>query len=130
MVKLTNNGFESNYDIDQMLYNDAIWLSKQIKEDKDKFIKVARQLDLGQKEWDIFWKRVRAVRSIIEKQERDIEVVLNGKETRMTKDEFEFAEFYLGEAEEVSNCCGEPVIQGGICSDCKEHCGVVYILES
>jgi hypothetical protein len=21
-----------------------------------------------------------------------------------------------------SNCCGAPIMQGGICSDCKEHC--------
>jgi len=26
------------------------------------------------------------------------------------------------EVEELSNCCGAPIISGTFCADCKEHC--------
>ena len=29
---------------------------------------------------------------------------------------------FLHESWHPSNCCGAPIMQGGICSDCKEHC--------
>ncbi len=128
MIQLTEEGFKSFYDIDQMLYNDTIWLSKQVSGNVKEFEKTAKQMELGQKEWDIFWKRIRAIKSIMNKDKRDIETYINGKKKMMTKDEFEFAEFYLGEAEEESNCCSASVVHDR-CSDCKENCTTVYVFE-
>lgn len=130
MINLTKNGFNTSYDLDGMLHDDAVWLSMQIKEDKDLFINLAQKFDLRQKDWDTFWKRVRAVRSVIDNDKKEIETRLHDKKRMMTKDEFEFAEFYLGEADEVSNCCSATIIGTDICSECKEHCGKVYVFQT
>ena len=29
------------------------------------------------------------------------------------------------EDEEMSNCCNQPILEGGFCSDCKEQCDVI-----
>ncbi len=42
-----------------MLAEDALWLVKQARKDKNEFLKIASQIQLGQKEWDLFWKQLR-----------------------------------------------------------------------
>mgnify|MGYP000971354628 FL=1 len=59
MVTLTEEGFKSSYNLDEMLAEDALWLVKQAKKDKNEFLKIASQIQLGQKEWDLFWKQLR-----------------------------------------------------------------------
>ena len=43
----------------------------------------------------------------------------------MNNAQYDKAIEYLMDAttDKLSNCCGAPVYEGGICSDCKEHCG-------
>lgn len=59
MVTLTEEGFKSSYNLDEMLAEDALWLVKQARKDKNEFLKIASQIQLGQKEWDLFWKELR-----------------------------------------------------------------------
>jgi len=59
MVTLTEEGFKTSYNLDEMLAEDALWLVKQAKKDKNEFLKIASQIQLGQKEWDLFWKQLR-----------------------------------------------------------------------
>lgn len=59
MVTLTEEGFKSSYNLDEMLAEDALWLVKQARKDKNEFLKLASQIQLGQKEWDLFWKQLR-----------------------------------------------------------------------
>ncbi len=59
MVTLTEEGFKSFYNLDEMLAEDALWLVKQARKDKNEFLKIASQIQLGQKEWDLFWKQLR-----------------------------------------------------------------------
>ena len=59
MVTLTEEGFKSSYNLDEMLAEDALWLVKQARKDKNEFLKIASQIQLGQKEWDLFWKEIR-----------------------------------------------------------------------
>jgi hypothetical protein len=59
MVTLTEEGFKSSYNLDEMLAEDALWLVKQARKDKNEFLKIASQIQLGQKEWDLFWKQLR-----------------------------------------------------------------------
>lgn len=129
MIKLTKNGYETNYDIDSMLYEDAVWLSRQIKKPTKDFTDTAQEMDLRQEDWDTFWKRVRGIRRVMKKEEERFTVVMHGKDYRMTKEEMELATYYLGEPEEVSNCCGEKIKGQDICSDCLEHCAIIYVYE-
>ena len=60
MVALTEEGFKSSYNLDEMLAEDALWLvGKAKKLKKNEFLKIASQIQLGQKEWDLFWKQLR-----------------------------------------------------------------------
>lgn len=59
MVTLTEEGFKSSYNLDEMLAEDALWLVEQARKDKNEFLKIASQIQLGQKEWDLFWKQLR-----------------------------------------------------------------------
>jgi len=59
MVTLTEEGFKSSYNLDEMLAEDALWLVKQARKDKNEFLKIASQIQLGQKEWDLFRKELR-----------------------------------------------------------------------
>ena len=59
MVTLTEEGFKSSYNLDEMLAEDALWLVKQARKDKNEFLKIASQIQPGQKEWDLFWKQLR-----------------------------------------------------------------------
>jgi len=39
MVTLTEEGFKSSYNLDEMLAEDALWLVKQARKDKNEFLK-------------------------------------------------------------------------------------------
>ena len=49
MVTLTEEGFKSSYNLDEMLAEDALWLVKQAGKNKNEFLKIASQIQLGQK---------------------------------------------------------------------------------
>jgi len=53
---------------------------------------------------------------------------INEKEYHLDQEAFDYAVFYLGEPEEVSNCCTAHVIQG-VCRDCGEHCDITYLFD-
>ncbi len=60
MVTLTEEGFKSSYNLDEMLAEDALWLAGKAKKlKKNEFLELACQILLGQKEWDLFWKEIR-----------------------------------------------------------------------
>ena len=123
MVTLTKNGFESSYDLDEMLYEDMEWLYNQIKLPRREFEKIAKEMELDQENWNRFWNKIRRYRT----EERNIECDINGKTKFLTKEEFEVVKQILGSPDEMSNCCSADIIGTDICSDCKEHCGKVYI---
>lgn len=123
MVTLTKNGFETSYDIDGMLYNDMIWLSRQIRKPTKEFESLARQIDLDQENWNRFWKEIREYRTEV----RDIECIINDKTKMLTEEELEVVKQILGSPDEMSNCCSADIIGTDICSDCKEHCEKVYL---
>lgn len=62
MITITETGVSRSFDIDEMLYNNTVWLGKQIQLPSKKFEKVAKQLELRQEDWDLFWKRLRGER--------------------------------------------------------------------
>lgn len=123
MIQLSKNGFESSYDVNGMLYNDMVWLSNRINMPVKEFEKIAKQMELTQENWTRFWRVVRSCRL----QERNIEVLINDKERVFTEEEFEVAKQILGSPERVSNCCTASIDDEGLCSDCGEHCGSVYL---
>ncbi len=124
MLKITKNGIEGSYNLSDMLYEDMIWLLDQTKRKANEFEKLAEKIELDQNTWNYFWKKVRDYRAEAEV----IEIVINDKDKMVTQEEFEVVKQILGSPiDTVSNCCGEPVIYGDICSDCKEHCSKVYI---
>jgi len=123
MIRLTKNGFESSYDLDDMLYKDMEWLFKQVKLPKKKFEKIATELELDQENWNRFWKRVRDYRT----QLKDIECIINDKSRYVSEEELEVLKQILCHPDIISNCCSADIIGEDICSDCKEHCGRVYL---
>lgn len=123
MIQLTKSGFQSSYDIDQMLYNDMVWLSHKIGLPVKEFEVVAKQMELTQDNWTRFWRVVRSRRL----QEKSIHVVINEKERVFTQEEFEVAKQILGTPDRVSNCCSAPIDDEMLCSDCGEHCGEIYL---
>lgn len=123
MIQLTNNGFESSYDINQMLYNDMVWLSHKINLPVKEFEVVAKQMELTQDNWTRFWNVVRHCRL----QEKNIHVLINDNERTFTQEEFEVAKQILGTPDRVSNCCSSSIDDEGLCMDCGEHCGELYI---
>lgn len=122
MVQLTKNGFESSYDIDNMLYNDMIWLTKQVRKPYREFEKLAKEIDLTQENWNRFWQKIRNYRS----QERDIECLIRGKTKFLTEEEFEVVKQILFSPDVISNCCGADV-KDGRCWDCNSLCEKVYV---
>lgn len=42
--------------VDQMLYEDTVWLVKKIVDPVKKFLKNANRIELRQEDWDMFWK--------------------------------------------------------------------------
>ncbi len=59
MIQLTETGFSRSFDIEDMLYNNMIWLTKQIGLPSKKFEGIAKGLELRQEDWDMFWKKLR-----------------------------------------------------------------------
>lgn len=79
---MTNNGFESSYNIDQMLYNDMVWLSKRIHLPVKEFEVVAKQMELTQENWARFWRVINYCKS----QESNIHVLINDHEGTFTQE--------------------------------------------
>lgn len=123
MVTLTKNGFETSYDLDGMLYEDMLWLVGQVKKPVKEFESLAKQMDLTQDNWNRFWGKVRTYRAEVQ----DKECLINGKTKMLSADELEVAGQILGTPDVLSNCCSASIQGQDICSDCKEHCGKVYV---
>ncbi len=123
MINLTENGVKRSFNIDEMLYNDMEWLLRQARKPKKEFEKIAKQIELDQKNWDRFWKKVRNYRGMVE----DVECMIGDKRKMLTEEEFEVVKQILGYPDEISDCCSADILGEDICSDCKEHCSKVYI---
>jgi len=123
MINLTENGVKRSFNIDEMLYNDMEWLLRQARKPKKEFEKIAKQIELDQKNWDRFWKKVRNYRGMVE----DVECMIGDKRKMLTEEEFEVVKQILGYPDEISDCCSADILGENICSDCKEHCSKVYI---
>ena len=62
MYVITDTGIEQHFDLDEMLVEDTNWLIKQaVLQKKKDFVKIAKQIDLRQEDWDRFWKGIREV---------------------------------------------------------------------
>ena len=60
MYVITDTGIEQHFDLDEMLVEDTNWLIKQaVLQKKKDFVKIAKQIDLRQEDWDRFWKGIR-----------------------------------------------------------------------
>ena len=60
MYIITDTGIEQHFDLDEMLVEDTNWLIKQaVLQKKKDFVKIAKQIDLRQEDWDRFWKGIR-----------------------------------------------------------------------
>ena len=60
MYVITDTGIEQHFDLDEMLVEDTNWLIKQaVLQKKKDFVKIAKQIDLRQEDWDLFWKQLR-----------------------------------------------------------------------
>jgi len=131
MINLTRSGFKRSFDVDEMLYEDMVWLTEQVRVNVGEFEEVATQMSLRQEDWDKFWKKIRTIKEATQR-EFTIECVVLGREWQLTQEEFEFVKQLLGEPQELSNCCGSEVYPHNTndhtsrCVDCKEGCGVVY----
>lgn len=123
MINLTENGVKRSFNIDEMLYDDMEWLLRQARKPKKEFEKIAKQIELDQKNWDRFWKKVRNYRGMVE----DVECMIGDKRKMLTEEEFEVVKQILGYPDEISDCCSADILGENICSDCKEHCSKVYI---
>ena len=123
MINLTENGVKRSFNIDEMLYNDMEWLLRQARKPKKEFEKIAKQIELDQKNWDRFWKKVRNYRGMVE----DVECMIGDKRKMLTEEEFEVVKQILGYPDEISDCCSADILGEDICSDCTEHCSKVYI---
>ncbi len=129
-----NDYFNRSFDVEKMLFDNALWLVVQAERPVKEFVNVANQIDIRQQDWDIFWKRLRIKNKGI-KKEGEIEVMIGDKEYRFTEEEFEVAKQILNnpDPEEISNCCSAGVEphrdddHSSICRDCKEGCGIVYV---
>lgn len=123
MIRLTDYGFYNSYDIDGMLYDNAVWLSMQVGESVKDFTKTASQLDLRQSDWDLFWKKVRNY----SREVKDIECLIGEKRRLITREELEVLEqILLSKPTVISKCC-EAEVKEGICSDCGRRCNKVYV---
>jgi hypothetical protein len=122
--------FNRHFDIDGMMYDNAIWLSVQARLPLKEFLKIVNKLELGQKEWGIFWDKIKTE----ETPEEEIECEIGNKTYFFSQEEFEVAKQILNNPnpEEVSNCCGAGVYTHNAkdhisrCMECKEFCGIIY----
>lgn len=114
--------------INDMLVGDARWLVLQSTRPTKEFKSVAKKLELRQSDWTKFWNDVNEKLNMITEDEAEERFLcqINGKEQYLTKEEFEYVRFTLGDPEEESNCCGGECIHG-VCQDCYEHCELIYI---
>jgi hypothetical protein len=64
MIEITKNGVQSSYNIEEMLLEDAEWLAKQGWKKKKDFVKLAKQIELGQREWNYFWTTLRELKEV------------------------------------------------------------------
>jgi hypothetical protein len=119
MRTLQNGRF---FDIDGMLFEDALWLATKTGMSVKDFLEIANKIELRQEDWDRFWKIVRTKQT----EEKIYDCTVLGNVWELNEDEFKFVIQLLGEPEEVSNCCMEDVIFNK-CSECKEGCGVIYV---
>lgn len=119
-----------NINIDELLYKDMKWLAEQTRRPFTDFLEIAYRLDLTDEYWDKFWKIVAQIRAEKSEGKDKIEYIFRGKEKRVTPEEFKVVEQILGKFPgSISNCCSAKVLGGDICSDCKEHCGIIYTFE-
>lgn len=127
---MRDTDFNRHFDIDGMMYDNAVWLSVQARLPLREFLKIANKFELGQKEWGIFWKKIRTEETPVEK----IECEIGNKTYFFTQEEFEVAKQILKNTHpgELSNCCGADVYGHNSmdhvsrCKVCKEHCGIIY----
>jgi len=127
---MRDTDFNRHFDIDGMMYDNAVWLSVQARLPLKEFLKIANQIDLRQEDWNTFWKKVRQY----EKPKEEIECEIGDRTYYFTEEEFEVAKQILKEMhpEELSNCCGADVYGHNSmdhvsrCRVCKEHCGIIY----
>lgn len=114
--------------INDMLIEDSRWLVLQSTRPTKEFEKVAKEIELRQEDWTRVWNDINE--KLVNLPEEEIEEKLlcqiNGKDKELTKEEFEFVRFTLGDPQEESNCCGGECIHG-VCQDCYEHCDLIYI---
>jgi len=108
--------------IDTLLCNETMGLLNYTQLSVRKFLRIARQEDLRQQDWDLFWKKLR------EKQFENskFDICLNGKDMRVTLQELQMVIFNLGEGEKMSNCCGADMTPWGVCKDCGEPAKEVF----
>ena len=69
-----------HFDLDSMLYEDAVWLSGRTVLPKGQFLNIASKMDLRQQDWDTFWKRVRIMKY---DEEPNIKCVIYGKRWKL-----------------------------------------------
>lgn len=123
MIQLTQNGFVRSFDVDQMMYDDMVWLSNKINLPVGEFEIFAKQIELTQENWARFWSMIRSC-----KIQEPVKIsVVNGKKRTFTNEEFEVAKQILGTPQRVSECCSAPIDSEGLCSDCGSHCSDLYL---
>ena len=120
-----------HFDLDTMLYEDAIWLSGRTVLPKGQFLDIASKMDLRQQDWDTFWKRVRIMKY---DEEPNIKCVIYGKRWKLNTESFEVAKDLIGEPSgEISSCCGRAVYSHNEnthtskCMSCNRDCDVIYV---
>lgn len=113
-------------EIETLLYNETMGLLRDSQKRVSKFLNIASQEDLRQKDWDLFWKRLREQQF----ENSKVDICLNGKDMRVTLQELKLITFQLGEGENISNCCGDDIGEDGICRGCGEHAEKVLNFES
>lgn len=109
-----------------MLIEDQRWLVLQTGRPVSEFLKVAKKIDLREKDWSKFWEEVNVALDGVDVEEEKYLCQINGEEKELTEQEFEYVKFMLGDPEEASNCCGGRV-EHGVCQECYEHCQLIYV---
>ena len=140
---MRDTDFNRHFDIEGMLSDNAVWLSFQIRLPREEFVEIAKELSMGQEDWNTFWRETRqqkaqeSVREQVKKEEGEIECSVLGRDLRLTQEEFDFVKQLLGQPSfEESNCCGASVDNhndndhSSRCLYCKEGCGVVYVWQT
>lgn len=111
--------------IDTLLYNETMGLLRDSQKRVPRFLNIASQEDLRQKDWDLFWKKLREHQF----ENGKFDICLNGKDIRVTSQELQMIVFQLGQGEEISNCCGADIFNE-TCMECGEGAKKVLNFES